>query len=105
MSAKFFSVCHDWVDTLRPEGLQQSECDGKNYRSEHQSQQTENTDAAKDGKEDKKLVQFGLVLNQSRSQEIIYHADHQCTPNNQQHRFGPMPGDHQVNRKRQPDEK
>lgn len=25
MSAKFFSVCHEWFDTLRPEGLQ-SEC-------------------------------------------------------------------------------
>src|SRR5690242_1470875 len=92
VSAQFSSVRHDWFDYLRPEGLHQSECNGKNDRSEYESQQSENTDAAKNGEEDKKFVQFGLVLNQFRSQEIIYCAHNKCAPNNQQHRFDPMAG-------------
>ena len=63
MSAKFSSVRHDWFAELRPEGLQQAERDRKYDGSEYEAQQSENTDSAKHGEEDKKLVKFCLVLN------------------------------------------
>ena len=66
MSAKFSSVSHGWFGDLRTEGLQQSERYGKRDRAEYKPQQFKNTDPAKDGEADKKLVQFGLLLNPSR---------------------------------------
>ena len=53
MSAKFSSLRNHGFGDWRPEGLQQSKCNGKNDRAEYDAQQSENTDATKNGEEDK----------------------------------------------------